>query len=110
LKKKFPNSVFPAETVNCGSHAATFNHRDFLNLVNSFCRGDCGGNFDATKSAHFYMKQFQLVVKFPSGSLLLIPPTPINHGNTPLQLGKDHYSPTHYTAAALFRWAAYGYQ
>jgi hypothetical protein len=56
------------------------------------------------------MKQFQLVVKFPSGSLLLIPPTPINHGNTPLQLGKDHYSPTHYTAAALFRWAAYGYQ
>ncbi|KAJ7257697.1 hypothetical protein C8J57DRAFT_1074184 [Mycena rebaudengoi] len=110
LEKKFRNSVFPAATVNCGPRTATFNHRDFLNLVNSFCGVTCGGDFDATKGAHFYMKQFQLVVEFPSGSSLLIPSAPIDHGNTPLQPGEKRYSMTQYAAAALFRWAAYGYQ
>ncbi|KAJ7206969.1 hypothetical protein C8J57DRAFT_1099455, partial [Mycena rebaudengoi] len=83
---------------------------DTLYLARSVCRVTCSGNFNATKGTHFYMKQFQLVVEFPSGSSLLIPSTPINHGNTLLQPGKDHYSMTQYAAVVLFCWAAYRYQ
>ncbi|KAJ7198693.1 hypothetical protein C8J57DRAFT_1073040 [Mycena rebaudengoi] len=110
LELNFTNSVFPAATVNCGPHAATFEHSDFLNLINGLCGISCGGKFDAKKSALFYMRQLKLVIEFPSASSILIPSSPISHGNTPLQPGETRYSMTQYAAAALFRWSAYGYQ
>jgi hypothetical protein len=89
---------------------ATFEHTDFLNLINGMCGVSCGGKYDAKKSAHFYMKEFNTVLDFPSGSTILIPSAPISHGNTPLQPGETRYSMTQYAAAALFRWVAYGQQ
>ncbi|KAJ7243691.1 hypothetical protein C8J57DRAFT_1034649, partial [Mycena rebaudengoi] len=74
--------------------AVTYMHHNFLNLINCSCGISCAGDFDSTKSMHFYMKQFELVVEFPSGSFLLIPSSLVDH--------ETCYSLTQYAAAGLF--------
>ncbi|KAJ7077655.1 hypothetical protein B0H15DRAFT_759244, partial [Mycena belliarum] len=109
LKPNFTNSIFPAATYNCGPAAVTFDHRDFLNLSHGFCGVTCGGRFDSALGGHIYLRQFRLVVEFPSGASILIPSACVNHGNTPIQPGETRYSMTQYAAGGLFRYAAYGY-
>jgi hypothetical protein len=110
LRHNFSNSIFPAATFNCGPEAVTFNHRDFLNLSHGFCGITSGGRFNSALGGHIYLRQFRLVIEFPSGASILIPSGCVDHGNTPIQEGETRYSMTQYAAGALFRWAAYGYQ
>lgn len=110
LKHNFSNSIFPAATFNCGPTTVTFDHRDYRNLSHGLCGVTSGGNFDSLLGGHIYLRQFRLVIEFPSGASILIPSGCVDHGNTPIQPDETRYSMTQYAAAALFRWAAYGYQ
>ncbi|KAJ7223780.1 hypothetical protein C8J57DRAFT_1094141 [Mycena rebaudengoi] len=105
LEHNFSNSIFPTATANCGPHTSTFEHTDFLNLMNGLCSTSCGGSFDPTTSALFYMCQFNLVIEFLPGTSLLIPSTICSHGNMPLKPGEMQVLFTQYAAGA-----AYGYQ
>ncbi|KAJ6509618.1 hypothetical protein DFH09DRAFT_915220, partial [Mycena vulgaris] len=110
LKHNFSNSIFPAVTFNCGPDSATFDHCDYHNLSHGFCGVTCGGCFNSVLGGHIYLRQFRLVIEFPSGASILIPFGCVDHGNTPIQPGETRYSMTQYAAGGLFRWAAYKYQ
>ncbi|KAJ7118152.1 hypothetical protein C8R44DRAFT_625825 [Mycena epipterygia] len=110
LQHNFRNSIFPTVTFNCGPNTATVEHRDSKNRPDAFCGITCGGKFNPRTSALLYLKQFRLVVEFPSGSSTLIPSATVDHGNTPLQLGETRCSITQYAAGALFCSVKYGFK
>ncbi|KAJ7715458.1 hypothetical protein B0H16DRAFT_1339771, partial [Mycena metata] len=105
----FPNSIFPAITLNCGD-AVTFEHCDILNCVHGLCGITSGGHYDHVLGGHLYLRQLRLIIQFPSGATILIPSGCLDHGNPPIQPNETRYSITQYAAGGLFRWAAYGFQ
>ncbi|KAJ7725471.1 hypothetical protein B0H16DRAFT_1736133 [Mycena metata] len=105
----FPNSIFPAITLNCGD-TVTFEHCDIHNCVHGLCGITSGGHFDHVLGGHLYLRQLRLIIQFPSGATVLIPSGCLDHGNTPIQHNETRYSVTQYAAGGLFRWAAYGFQ
>ncbi|KAJ6506408.1 hypothetical protein C8R47DRAFT_967470 [Mycena vitilis] len=110
LEQPFLNSVFPAATWNLGPDVVTREHEDRLNAPHGICPVTSAGNYDYTRGGHLYLKQFKLVLEFPSGSTDLIPSAAVTHGNTPIAPGETRYSMTQYAAAELFRWSAYGHR
>ncbi|KAJ7259468.1 hypothetical protein C8J57DRAFT_1515536 [Mycena rebaudengoi] len=110
LHHNFKNSIYPIVTFNCGPTTATYQHKDFKNRGGFWCAITSGGIFDHTKGGHLYLRQFRLVVEFPSGSTTLIPSATVDHGNTPLQPGETRCSVTQYVPGALSRWVQYGFR
>ena len=66
--------------------------------------------FDPTLGGHLVLWDLKLVIKFPSGSTILIPSGAIRHSNIGIRAGESRYSFTQYTAGGLFRWVDHGYQ
>lgn len=110
LEYNFKNSIFPAATFNCSPDSVCLDHTDFHNLPSGWCAFTSGGDFDHETSALFYMKQFKIMIEFPSGSTGFILSGAIDHGNTPLTPDETRYSMTQYAAGGLFRWVKYGFQ
>jgi hypothetical protein len=54
----------------------------------------------------FDIKKF---IRFPPGSLILIPSALMRHGNTPIQAGDQRLGLTQYAAGGLFRWVENGF-
>ncbi|KAJ7448391.1 hypothetical protein FB451DRAFT_1411407 [Mycena latifolia] len=110
LEHNFTNSIFPAVMFNLGPESVTFEHLDYHNNPFGWCGITSGGAFNPKTSAHLYLKQFKLVIEFPSGALALIPSAIIDHGNTPLGPSETQCSITQYAAGGLFRYVKYGFK
>ena len=109
LRRNHPDSVFPAASANFG-RAVTFEHADYNNKANGICPIICGGNFDYRRGGHLILRQLNLVIQFPPGSLILIPSATLRHGNTSIATDETRWSLTQYAAGGLFRWLKYGFQ
>ncbi|KAJ7449703.1 hypothetical protein B0H11DRAFT_1743498 [Mycena galericulata] len=110
LEHNFENSIFPAATFNCSPDSISFMHTDYNNLPSGWCGITAGGQFNAEESALLYIKQFKVMVEFPSGASGFILSGSVDHGNTPLAAGETRYSMTQYCAGGLFRWVKYGFK
>ncbi|KAJ7434263.1 hypothetical protein B0H11DRAFT_2258567 [Mycena galericulata] len=110
LEHNFENSIFPAATFNCSPDSISFMHTDYNNLPSGWCSITAGGQFNAEESALLYIKQFKVMVEFPSGASGFILSGSVDHGNTPLAAGEMRYSMTQYCAGGLFRWVKYGFK
>ncbi|KAJ7873818.1 hypothetical protein B0H14DRAFT_2569506 [Mycena olivaceomarginata] len=103
LRPTFPRSPFAAVTVNLGPasvsppHADGANKADGMCLVGALGRALCCWDYD-------------LIIRFPAGCSILIPSAVVTHSNTPIQAGEERYSIIQYSAGALFRWVANGFQ
>lgn len=51
----------------------------------------------------------KLVIKFPSGSTILIPSSMLSHGNMPIQPGETRTSFTQYCPGGLLCWVEYSF-
>lgn len=109
LRRAHPQTVFAAASANFGQ-AATFEHTDFANKANGICTIFCCGYFDPKRSGLLVLRQLNLAIQFPPGSLILLPSALLKHANTALALGESRYSFTQFSAGGLFRWVQYGCQ
>jgi len=60
------------------------------------------------EGSHLVLWEAGLVIKFPPGSMILIPSAILMHLNIPIPKGSTHYSITQYTTRGLFRWVDHG--
>ncbi|KAI0795175.1 hypothetical protein BC629DRAFT_1286708, partial [Irpex lacteus] len=104
------NSAFAATTFNFGPRVVTYEHTDSGNKANGICPIFCTGDFDADVGGHLILRQLKLLVRFPPGSVALIPSATLMHGNVSVQPGERRQSMTQYTAGGLFRWVQYGFR
>ena len=81
-----------------------------MNKANGICPVFCGGKFDPTKSGHMVLPQLGVLIEFLPGTLILLPPATLVHGNATVQPGETWDSLTFFTAGGLFRWIAYDFQ
>ncbi|KAI0039278.1 hypothetical protein FA95DRAFT_1612697 [Auriscalpium vulgare] len=79
LCKAFDNSVFPATTFNFGPQA---------NVPYGWCAVTALGDYDHMRRGHLVLWDLKLVIKFPPGSMILIPSAILTHSNTPVQKGR----------------------
>lgn len=105
----FLNSIFPATTVNFGPDSICWDHLDTGNYAAGWCAIWGMGPYDCTKGGHLILFDIKKIVRFPPGSLILIPSALMRHGNTPIQAGDQRLSLTQYAAGGLFRWVANGF-
>ncbi|KAJ7833655.1 hypothetical protein B0H13DRAFT_2240337 [Mycena leptocephala] len=106
----FARSIFAACTFNFGPHAITVPHLDFSNLAWGWCAITALGTFDPDIGGHLILWDLKLVIRFPPGSMILIPSAIIRHSNVPVGLHKRCFSFTQYTAGGLFRWIRNGFK
>ncbi|KAJ7632049.1 hypothetical protein B0H17DRAFT_1149996 [Mycena rosella] len=59
--------------------------------------------------AHLHMRQFKLLVEFPSGTSALVLSGAVNHGNTLIAADETRFSMTQHAAGGLFRWVRYSF-
>lgn len=104
------NTFFAAASFNFGPQVVTYEHTDSGNKANGICPIFCSGNFDANIGGHLVLRQLKLLVRFPPGSVALIPSATMMHGNVAIQPGERRESFTQYAAGGLFRWVQYGFR
>ncbi|TFY80626.1 hypothetical protein EWM64_g3386 [Hericium alpestre] len=97
LKRPFPNSVFPAATVNLGPATVTNDHLDCTNVPHGWCTITPLGRFDHTKGGQLILWEFGLIINIPSGSTVAIPSASIRHANTPIAPGEVRFSLSQYS-------------
>ncbi|KAJ7803736.1 hypothetical protein B0H14DRAFT_2189604, partial [Mycena olivaceomarginata] len=110
LRPTFPRSPFAAVTVNLGPASVSPPHADGANKADGMCLVGTLGTFDADKGGHFVCWDYNLIIRFPAGCSILIPSAVVTHSNTPIQEDEERYSIIQYSAGALFRWVANGFQ
>ncbi|KAK7013244.1 hypothetical protein R3P38DRAFT_2546757 [Favolaschia claudopus] len=110
LRLNFTNSLFPSVTFNLGPQSASFEHLDDKNRALGWCAITSGGDFDAKRSAHLYLKELKTVVDFPAAATSFIPSAVVHHGNTPLAPNETRYSITQYAAGGIFRYIQYNFR
>jgi len=110
LKRNFSKSPWPASTVNLGPHTITFPHTDQANLSFGWCSITFLGQFNLHKGGQLILWDLGLVIDFPPGSTIEIPSAIIQHSNTAIQPGEEHFSFTHYAAGGLFHYVKNGLQ
>lgn len=110
LRRPFPNSPYPALTVNFGPQTVCLPHVDHANSPSAFCAVAALGNFDATRGGHLVLWELKLIIEFPPGTVVLIPSSLITHSNVSVAPGETRYSFTQYAAGELFRWVENGFQ
>jgi hypothetical protein len=105
VQRSFNRSVYPAATLNLGLNTVCNGHWDDTNKPEAPCAIT---NFGEHTGADLFLKEFNLRVRFPSGSTILIPSACVMHGNTPIGAGEVRYSFTQYCVGGLFRWVRHG--
>ncbi|EIW80038.1 hypothetical protein CONPUDRAFT_16678, partial [Coniophora puteana RWD-64-598 SS2] len=101
-------SVYPAITFNVGNAIICCRHRDPSDLAHGWCAIWAGGNYNPDMGGHLILYEWGLVIRFPPGSVIFIPSSIVNHGNTLIQEGETRVSFTQYCSGALIRWAEFG--
>ena len=84
-------------------------HVDEQNLAQSWCSITPLGSFNPDLGGHLVLWDFQLVVRFPPGSTILIPSALLCHSNTPIQPGEKRHSIVQYVAGGVARWVDYNH-
>ncbi len=110
LRPNFKGSVFGAATFNLGPQVATRVHTDHLNLPAGWCAITALGRFDPKSGGHLLLWDFNLIIEFPPGSLVLIPSAIIRHSNTAVGPGETRSSFTQYYAGGKIRWVECGFR
>ena len=110
LQVNFERSVWSAATVNFGPQTMCVPHLDSMNLACGWCAIIALGNYNPDQGGHLILWDLGLVIRFPPGSILLIPSALIYHSNVAIQDGESRCSFTQYTAGGLFRWVDQGFQ
>ncbi|KAL1725059.1 hypothetical protein EV714DRAFT_240258 [Schizophyllum commune] len=110
LTRNFAGSVWACITINFGPQTVCFPHRDYANLAFGWCAITALGDYDPDKGGDLVLWDCKMVIRFPPGSTILIPSAIIRHSNTEIGEGEHRYSVTQYSAGALFRWVAHGFQ
>lgn len=67
------------------------------------------GKFNDKLGGHLVLWDLRLVIRFPPGSLIILPSALIEHSNTPIAEDETRMSVTQYSAAGLFRWVHNGF-
>ncbi|KAJ7617560.1 hypothetical protein B0H17DRAFT_1220103 [Mycena rosella] len=109
FEHNFRNSIFPAAAFNCSLDTVAAEHTDYGNNPAGWCAITSGGRFNHKRGAHLHMRQFKLLVEFPSGTSALVLSGAVNYGNTPIAADETRFSMTQYAAGGLFRWVRYGF-
>ncbi|KAI9058718.1 hypothetical protein FKP32DRAFT_1680442 [Trametes sanguinea] len=110
LKTNFQNSIYPAASFNFGPATACVPHTDAANDAVNWCHIVALGRYDPDKGGHVVLRDFKLVIRFPSGSSIMIPSAIICHANTPIQPNETRMSFTQYCAGGLLRWVECGFR
>lgn len=110
LYPNFPHSVWACITINFGPQTVTFPHRDYGNLPFGWCAITALGNYNPDVGGHLVLWDCKMVIRFPPGTTILIPSAILRHSNTRIADHEERYSVTQYSAGALFRWVAHGFQ
>lgn len=109
IRLPFPgHSAYPTIAVNFGPQTVTLDHTDCSNAPGVPCAITALGNYDADKGGQLYLWDFQIIVRFPPGSTILISSACMRHGNIPISRGERRYSVTQYVPGGLLRWVRYG--
>ena len=101
--------VFPCRTFNLGSQTVTTPHVDDKNFAYAWCSVTALGNFNPNLGGHFVLWDFNLAVRFPPGSTIMIPSAIFIHSNASIQEKEERFSIVQYAAGGLFRWAQRGF-
>jgi hypothetical protein len=109
IRRIYEESAFAAMTFNLGPRTTTFPHRDWANLCWGWCAICALGDFDPDKGGHLILWDLKLVIRFPSGSTIIIPSAMVRHSNTSVGVNETRYSVTQYSAGGLFRWVENGF-
>ncbi|KAL1741829.1 hypothetical protein HDZ31DRAFT_66539 [Schizophyllum fasciatum] len=110
LARNFAGSVWACLTINFGPRTVCFPHRDYANLAFGWCAITALGDYDPDKGGDLVLWDCKMVIRFPPGSTILIPSAIVRHSNTEIGAHEHRYSVTQYSAGALFRWVAHGFQ
>ncbi|KAL0063641.1 hypothetical protein AAF712_009439 [Marasmius tenuissimus] len=108
LADPLPGCCFSACNLNLG-RAVTLRHTDFLNLLFGQCAVLALGEFDYRKGGHLVLWDLGLVIKFPPGSMILLPSALVEHSNVSIAADERRSSITFYSASGLFRWVTNGF-
>ncbi|KAJ7809608.1 hypothetical protein B0H13DRAFT_1668022, partial [Mycena leptocephala] len=95
-------SVFTTATFNFGPRTVTFPHIDFGNLAWGWCAITALGWFDPNLGGHLILWDLKLIICFPPGSTILLPPRFFDTLTSRYAPGKC-FSFTQFTPAAIFR-------
>ena len=110
LRRTFPGTSFAAASVNFGPKTECYPPRDFGNFSCGQCTVTSLGDYDADKGGHLAFWDLGLLIRFPPGSLTLLPSALVRHSNTPVAPHERRYSFAQYTPGGLFRWASSGFK
>ncbi|KAJ7847180.1 hypothetical protein B0H13DRAFT_1907427 [Mycena leptocephala] len=103
-------SAFAAATLNFGLLTVTLPHIDTLNLAWGWCTITALGFFNPDPGGHLVLWDLKLIIRFPPGSIILIPSAILRHSNVGIGPNERRYSFTQFTAAGLFRWVDNGFR
>lgn len=109
LKKPFARSAYPTVAFNLGPSVCTYKHRDHLNCPFGLCAIQALGDFDPSKGGHLILWDLGLYIRFPPGSLILIPSATLTHSNVPVQKHESRASFMQYCGGGLFRYVDNGF-
>lgn len=110
LRRNYRNSVFAGAHFNLGPQTCTDRHTDPLNIVYGGCPVMAIGKFNSKLGGHLVLWDLRLVIRFPPGSLIILPSALIEHSNTPVGDDEERMSLAQYSAAGLFRWVHNGFK
>ena len=110
FEKPFEGSVFPTCTFNCGPRVVTFEHVDATNVPYGFCAIFACGSYDPVEGGHLILFDLGLVIRFPPGSVILVPSGTMRHGNVATRPHETRQSFTQYCPGGLLRWVSYGFK
>lgn len=100
---------FPCRSFNLGSQTVTTPHLDDKNFAYAWCSITALGDFNPDLGGHLVLWDFNLAVRFPPGSTIMIPSALFLHSNASIQKDETRYSIVQYAAGGLFRWAHRGF-
>ncbi|KAJ7585724.1 hypothetical protein C8J56DRAFT_788327 [Mycena floridula] len=106
LIRNFDDSCFAGAHINCSRHTVTAPHRDYKNF--GICPVISLGDYDPDNGGHIILWDFQLVVRFPPGALVILPSALVEHSNTPVANYETRMSFAQFTASGLVRWVHNG--
>lgn len=104
------NLVFASATFNFGPRTITFPHLDFLNLAWGWCFITALSWFNHELGGHLILWDLWLIIEFPPGMTIAIPPAIFCHLNISIQQDEKRFSITQYTSAGIFRFINNGFK
>ncbi|KAL0568127.1 hypothetical protein V5O48_013866 [Marasmius crinis-equi] len=110
LSLPFDNSVFTCTAFNFGPHTECVHHLDHSNYPPGWCAIWSLGKFNLKRGGHLVLRDLGIAVRFPPGSLILVPSASCRHENTRIGEQETQYSFTQFSAGGLFRWVEHEHQ